>query len=444
MKLTRWLCFDGRQARERRAASRPPRRAGTSRRARGRPRPCSRGRRGRSTPCRESAASWSLPVPAAAHEEVDAGRDARREVRRARLPHHAREERLPVEEERVRRRRRRRPGGDRPGRERPARLRARGAGARDQAEAVGRVRLEPSEQRLAGRAELRLRPDAEVVRRARRRRPPSPSALACQLIAADEERAWTEVAATVSEVLRPPDAAGEATRTTVAAAAARTRIIVPRYTCQPGRRSTFFPGVPPPSPVGSRGVRRGAIVELVLLQPRRGRASRRLLRWASTGCRSRPRARRAAIFDLYWLATGISILVFSVVTAVLVYSIIHFRAAPDDHSDGPPIHGNTRLEIAWTLIPTVLVIVIGIASAIVLSQNSDAGTNPLDRQGDRRAVRVAVRLPAQRQRDRGRAAAAAQPHREARDAVQGRDPLLLGAGVRAEAGRRARGSRRRS
>ena len=83
------------------------------------------------------------------------------------------------------------------------------------------------------------------------------------------------------------------------------------------------------------------------------------------------------IFDLYWLATGISILVFSVVTAVLVYSIIHFRAAPDDESDGPPIHGNTRLEIVWTLVPTILVIVIGVASAIVLSRNSDAGTNPL-------------------------------------------------------------------
>ncbi len=91
-----------------------------------------------------------------------------------------------------------------------------------------------------------------------------------------------------------------------------------------------------------------------------------------------PASRQAGrIFFLYWLATAISILVFSVVTAVLVYSIIHFRVAPDDHGDGPPIHGNTRLEIAWTLVPTLLVIVIGVASAIVLSRNSDAGTNPL-------------------------------------------------------------------
>jgi cytochrome c oxidase subunit 2 len=91
-----------------------------------------------------------------------------------------------------------------------------------------------------------------------------------------------------------------------------------------------------------------------------------------------PASRQAGrIFFLYWLATAISILVFAVVSAVLVYSIIHFRAAPDDHSDGPPIHGNTRLEIVWTLVPTLLVIAIGIASAIVLSRNSDAGTNPL-------------------------------------------------------------------
>jgi cytochrome c oxidase subunit II len=123
-------------------------------------------------------------------------------------------------------------------------------------------------------------------------------------------------------------------------------------------------------------VRRGAIVELVVLSlVAAGLATAVALgfHWLPV-----PASRQAGrVFFLYWLATGISILVFSVVSAVLVYSIIHFRAAPDDLSDGPPIHGNTRLEIAWTLIPTVLVIVIGIASAIVLSKNGDAGTNPL-------------------------------------------------------------------
>jgi cytochrome c oxidase subunit 2 len=50
---------------------------------------------------------------------------------------------------------------------------------------------------------------------------------------------------------------------------------------------------------------------------------------------------------------------------------------PDDDSDGPPTHGHTQLEIAWTAIPAVLVTAISIVSAIVLAQNGRAGANPL-------------------------------------------------------------------
>jgi cytochrome c oxidase subunit 2 len=80
---------------------------------------------------------------------------------------------------------------------------------------------------------------------------------------------------------------------------------------------------------------------------------------------------------VYWFATVICIAIFSVVVGVIVYSVLHFRAQPDDDSDGPPIHGHTGVEIVWTLIPTVLVIAIGVVSAVVLSQNGRAGTNPL-------------------------------------------------------------------
>ena len=81
-------------------------------------------------------------------------------------------------------------------------------------------------------------------------------------------------------------------------------------------------------------------------------------------------------FD-FWFTTVISIGILSVVVAVLVYSIWTFRAAPDDEADGPSIHGNTNLEIAWTVIPAILVIAIGVLSAVILSQNGNAGTNPM-------------------------------------------------------------------
>jgi cytochrome c oxidase subunit 2 len=83
------------------------------------------------------------------------------------------------------------------------------------------------------------------------------------------------------------------------------------------------------------------------------------------------------IDPLFWFVIVICIVVFAVVIAVMTYSIIHFRAAPDDLSDGPSVHGHTGLEIIWTLIPTLLVTAIGIVSAVVLSRNDALGANTL-------------------------------------------------------------------
>jgi cytochrome c oxidase subunit 2 len=79
----------------------------------------------------------------------------------------------------------------------------------------------------------------------------------------------------------------------------------------------------------------------------------------------------------FWLATGICIFIFAVVVSVILFSLLKFRARADDDTDGPPIHGHTGLEIAWTAVPALLVTVIAIAASIVLTQNSNAGSNPL-------------------------------------------------------------------
>jgi len=52
----------------------------------------------------------------------------------------------------------------------------------------------------------------------------------------------------------------------------------------------------------------------------------------------------------------LSAFVFSLVVVMLFYALWKFRAKPGDESDGEPIHGNTRLEVAWTLIPTIIVL----------------------------------------------------------------------------------------
>ena len=79
----------------------------------------------------------------------------------------------------------------------------------------------------------------------------------------------------------------------------------------------------------------------------------------------------------YWFATVISIGIFALVMSVIIYSVWAFRSPPEDMSDGPSIHGHTGLEIVWTVVPAILVIAIGVVSAIVLSQNGNAGPNPM-------------------------------------------------------------------
>jgi cytochrome c oxidase subunit II len=83
------------------------------------------------------------------------------------------------------------------------------------------------------------------------------------------------------------------------------------------------------------------------------------------------------IQDIYWFATVISIVIFSLVAAVVVYSVWKWRVPPDDDAEGPPIHGHTGLEIVWTAVPAILVIALGIVSAVVLSENGNASDNPL-------------------------------------------------------------------
>ncbi|MBD0329907.1 MAG: cytochrome c oxidase subunit II [Thermoleophilia bacterium] len=80
---------------------------------------------------------------------------------------------------------------------------------------------------------------------------------------------------------------------------------------------------------------------------------------------------------VFWLTTWICVAIFAVVASLIVYSVVKFRASPDDDADGAPIHGHTGIEIVWTAIPFVLVTVISIASAVVLARNDDPGPDPL-------------------------------------------------------------------
>jgi cytochrome c oxidase subunit 2 len=74
---------------------------------------------------------------------------------------------------------------------------------------------------------------------------------------------------------------------------------------------------------------------------------------------------------LTWFLFWVSAVVFVLVTVVLLYAVWAFRAEPGDESDGPPIHGNTRLEVIWTIIPAILLAVVAVYAIIVLQNNEE-------------------------------------------------------------------------
>jgi cytochrome c oxidase subunit 2 len=61
------------------------------------------------------------------------------------------------------------------------------------------------------------------------------------------------------------------------------------------------------------------------------------------------------IDTLYDVLLIVSVPIFVLVMTVAIYSVIRFRARPGDTGDGPPIHGDARLEVVWVVIPFILV-----------------------------------------------------------------------------------------
>ena len=60
------------------------------------------------------------------------------------------------------------------------------------------------------------------------------------------------------------------------------------------------------------------------------------------------------LWDVLIIAT---VPVFVLVTVIVGFSILEFRMRPgEENLDGPPIHGNTRLEVIWTAIPAILIV----------------------------------------------------------------------------------------
>ncbi len=72
------------------------------------------------------------------------------------------------------------------------------------------------------------------------------------------------------------------------------------------------------------------------------------------------------IDTLYDVLLICSVPIFVLVMTIVIYCVYKFRARPGDMRDGPPIHGNTRLEIIWVTIPFIMVTALAVYGWVVL------------------------------------------------------------------------------
>jgi cytochrome c oxidase subunit 2 len=73
---------------------------------------------------------------------------------------------------------------------------------------------------------------------------------------------------------------------------------------------------------------------------------------------------------LYHVLVIASVPIFVLVVTVILFSVWQFHMRPGQElKDGPPIHGNTRLEVFWTAIPAALLLGLVSYSFVVLHEN---------------------------------------------------------------------------
>lgn len=81
---------------------------------------------------------------------------------------------------------------------------------------------------------------------------------------------------------------------------------------------------------------------------------------------------------LFNLHIDIIVVLYVLVNGILLYSVFVFRRKKDDPSEGVYFHGNTRLEILWTVIPLIVVVYFAVLGAGVLRQTLEAADDELE------------------------------------------------------------------
>src|SRR6202048_4870807 len=75
-----------------------------------------------------------------------------------------------------------------------------------------------------------------------------------------------------------------------------------------------------------------------------------------------------SIFGLSLFVLAVTAAIFAIVFSLLVYCVVRFGKRTDDDGREPPqVYGSNQVELAWTVIPVLIVVVLFLATARVIA-----------------------------------------------------------------------------
>jgi cytochrome c oxidase subunit 2 len=92
-------------------------------------------------------------------------------------------------------------------------------------------------------------------------------------------------------------------------------------------------------------------------------------------------SKQAKPIDTLWdVLVIVSVPIFVAVCTIVLFSAREFRMRPgQENLDGPPIHGNTRLEVIWTAIPAIMLVSLCTYAYLVLHDIEKAPASGVER-----------------------------------------------------------------
>ena len=81
--------------------------------------------------------------------------------------------------------------------------------------------------------------------------------------------------------------------------------------------------------------------------------------------------------NLFYVLFWVGVIVFVAVTVALIYVVIRYRRKEGDE-DPEQLHGHSKLEIAWTVAPTLLLAGIAVPTVLTIFDNANSPLPPAD------------------------------------------------------------------